>query len=67
MANIPIWIVPEIIPRVDQKILCATFLEAVVRFYEVSENRESFEQWRTGKGETAVGQKDSGYAAAGIP
>lgn len=67
MANSSIRIIPETIPRVEQKILCAAFLEAVIRFYEVSENRESFEQWRTGKGETAVGQKDSGYAAAGIP
>lgn len=62
-----IQIIPELIPRVEQKILCATFLEAVLRFYEDPKNQDAFERWRAGKGGNAIGQTDSGAAAAGLP
>lgn len=62
-----IQIIPELIPRVEQKILCATFLETVLRFYEDPKNQDAFERWRAGKGGNAIGQTDSGAAAAGLP
>lgn len=54
-----IKIVPESIPIMEQKILCAAFLEAVLRFYENPENMAAFERWRMGKGGQADGQEDS--------
>ena len=53
-----IKIIPKTIPRMEQKILCATFLEAVLRFYKDPENKAAFEQWCMGKGDHADGQKD---------
>jgi len=45
-----IRVVPASIPKMEQKLLCATFLEAVLRFYENPENMAAFEKWRMGKG-----------------
>ena len=44
-----IRIIPSTIPRMEQKILCAAFLEAALRFYEDPANQAAFEKWRTGK------------------
>ncbi len=38
-AKSHIRIDPEQIPKVEQKILCATILEAVIRFYEAPERK----------------------------
>ena len=62
-----IQIIPELIPRVEQKILCATFLETVLRFYEEPKNRDAFERWRAGKGGNAVEQEDGRTTTAGLP
>ena len=51
----------------EQKILCATFLEAALRFYKDPKNEAAFQKWHMGKGGTAYGQKDSGEAAERIP
>ena len=51
-------VIPETIPRVEQKILCAAFLEAVIRFYDVPKNQAAFEQWRTEKGVSANGSEN---------
>ena len=59
LAEQPIRINPQEIPRTEQKILCATFLDAVLRFYENPENMAAFEKWCTGKGGSINGQKDS--------
>ena len=56
-----------LIPRLELRVLCAAFLEATLRFYEVPENRTGFERWLEGeKGGNADGQEDSGKAAEGI-
>ena len=41
---------PNLIPGMEKQLLCATFLEAVIRFYEDPENMRSFERWRAEKG-----------------
>jgi len=43
----------------EKQILCATFLDAVLRFYEDPENMAAFEQWRMEKGGKPYGQKNS--------
>ena len=44
---------PNLIPGMEKQLLCATFLEAVIRFYEDPENMRSFERWRAEKGGNA--------------
>ena len=39
------------IPKIEMKLLCATILDAVIRFYEEPENMAAFEKWQAGKGE----------------
>ena len=46
-------ITPSLIPGTEKQLLCATFLEAVIRFYENPENMRAFEAWRRKKGGTA--------------
>lgn len=46
-------ITPSLIPGAEKQLLCATFLEAVIRFYEDPENMRAFEVWRRKKGGTA--------------
>jgi hypothetical protein len=45
----------KLIPKVEARILAATFLDAVLRFYENPENMAGFERWqaerREGKNE----------------
>ncbi len=55
-AKSHIRIDPEQIPKVEQKILCATVLEAVIRFYEAPERQTTFESWRMEKGGYTDGQ-----------
>ena len=40
------------IPNMEMKLLCATILDAVIRFYKEPENVAAFEKWQTEKGET---------------
>lgn len=49
-ADYAIQVIPSAIPCTEQKILCATFLEAALRFYEDPANEAAFEQWLTEKG-----------------
>ena len=51
-------IMPESIPVMEQKILCAAFLDAILRFYEDPENMAAYER-RMGKGGPADGSEDS--------
>ena len=44
---------PNLIPSMEKQLLCATFLEAVIRFYENPDNMRAFERWRAEKGGTA--------------
>mgnify|MGYP003310993784 CR=1 FL=1 len=46
-------ITPSLIPGAEKQLLCATFLEAVIRFYENPDNMRAFERWRAEKGGTA--------------
>ena len=39
-------IIPNTIPSLEKDLLCATFLEAVIRFYEDPVNAQAFEKWR---------------------
>ena len=42
---------PKEIPNMEMKLLCATILDAVIRFYKEPKNIAAFEKWHTGKGE----------------
>lgn len=46
---------PNLIPSMEKQLLCATFLEAVSRFYEDPKNMRAFEKWRIEKGGNAYG------------
>ena len=35
---------PNLIPSMEKQLLCATFLEAVIRFYENPDNMRAFER-----------------------
>ena len=59
-------VIPALIPSVEKQLLCATFLEAVIRFYENPENMRSFEQWRNEKGGSVYGSEGSGNAAGEV-
>lgn len=59
-------IIPNLIPRTEKQLLCATFLEAVIRFYEDPENMRAFEAWRRKKGGTADEPEGSRYAPGEI-
>ena len=45
MVNETIKIVPSLMPKIEVRVLCAAFLEAVLRFYEDPENAAGFELW----------------------
>ena len=42
---------PKEIPDMEMKLLCATILDAVIRFYKEPENVAAFEKWQARKGE----------------
>lgn len=50
---------PNLIPGMEKQLLCATFLEAVIRFYENPENMRAFERWRAEKGGNSHGSERS--------
>ena len=57
----------KVIPQTEKQLLCATFLEAVIRFYEEPENLRAFEAWREQKGGNVNRPQRSGNAAEAIP
>lgn len=59
-------VIPTLIPSIEKQLLCATFLEAVIRFYENPENMRSFERWCNEKGGNAYGSEGSGNAAGEV-
>ena len=50
---------PNLIPSLEKQLLCATFLEAVIRFYENPDNMRAFEKWCSEKGGNAYGSERS--------
>lgn len=52
-------IIPKTIPSMEKKILCATFLDAVILFYQDPENEHAFKKWYAEKGEEIYGSKNS--------
>lgn len=54
-----IRIISKDIPSMEKKLLCATFLESVIRFYENEDNKKAFKKWYAEKGEHAYGSKNS--------
>lgn len=58
-ANYTVRIIPKTISQVEQKILCATFLEAVLRFYDDPANTVAFERWRMEERRKTHGQESS--------
>lgn len=36
---------PNSIPNIEKKLLCSTFLEAVIKFYKDPENEKHFQEW----------------------
>lgn len=59
-------VIPTLIPSIEKQLLCAAFLEAVIRFYENPENMRSFERWCNEKGGNAYGSEGSGNAAGEV-
>ena len=49
MAHVKIC--PNSIPAVDARVLCATVLDSVEKFYQNPENQRRFEQWKREKEE----------------
>ena len=49
---------PKSIPSMEKKLLCATFMDAVIRFYKDPNNELAFQRWCAEKGENAYGAKD---------
>ena len=49
MAHVTIS--PQTIPAVDMRVLCATLLDSVERFYQDPENQRRFELWKRDKEE----------------
>jgi hypothetical protein len=49
----------NLIPSMEKQLLCATFLEAVIRFYENPDNMRAFERWRAEKGGSSHGSERS--------
>ena len=58
-----IQIIPELIPRMEQKILCAKFLEAVLRSYEDPKSRGS----ARGKEDTRLDKRTAGQLRRDYP
>ena len=48
--DIKIRINPKEIPSMEKKLLCTTFLDAVIRFYQNTDNELAFRKWCTEKG-----------------
>lgn len=48
--DIKIRINPKEIPSMEKKLLCATFLDAVIRFYQNTNNELAFRKWYEEKG-----------------
>ncbi len=59
-------VIPTLIPSIEKQLLCATFLEAVIRFYENPENMRSFERWCNKKGGCVYGSEGSGNVAGEV-
>ena len=57
--SMAVQINPNLIPSMEKQLLCATFLEAVIRFYEDPKNMQAFEKWRSEKGGNAYGSERS--------
>ena len=57
--SMAVQINPNLIPNMEKQLLCATFLEAVIRFYEDPKNMQAFEKWRSEKGGKAYGSERS--------
>ena len=49
---------PNLIPSMETQLLCATFLEAVIRFYEDPKNMQAFEKWHSEKGGKLYGSEN---------
>ena len=37
---------PKLIPNIEKKLLCSTFLDAVIRYYKDPENERRFQEWK---------------------
>lgn len=59
-ANYAVRIIPNTISQVEQKILCATFLDAILRFYDDPINTAAFERWRMEERRKTHGQENGG-------
>ena len=57
--GVTVQINPNLIPSMEKQLLCATFLEAVIRFYEDPKNMQAFEKWRSEKGGKSYGSERS--------
>ena len=53
-----IRVIPEAIPPMERRILCATILEAALRFFRAPENEAAFRRWREARGGVANGPEN---------
>ena len=57
----------SLIPKIEVSVLCAAFLDAVMKFYENDENMAGFEKWlKEQEGGELYEQDDSNKIAARI-
>lgn len=49
---------PKKISKLEVNLLCATFLDAVIRFYDNQSNETAFKKWLAEKGENQDGQRN---------
>lgn len=48
----PVKIHTEAIPKIETRLLCGTFLEAIKEFYKDPKNIAAFEEWKKGRSVT---------------
>lgn len=57
-----------LIPKIEARVLCATFLEAVLQFYDNPDNTAGFQRWQNKReGGIVNGQKDSAGIVRAVP
>jgi hypothetical protein len=49
---------PKKIPNLETNLLCVTFLDAIIRFYDNQSNETAFKKWLAEKGEDVYGSKN---------
>lgn len=57
-TNPSVRISPKKISKLEVNLLCATFLDAIIRFYDNQSNETAFKKWLAEKGGSQDGQRN---------